>query len=72
MVHQFNHIGVYDAREMLRLMAPYKTLNVVLAGHFWRRKGLIGDELAAPVAKASPTVQDAPPGDGFHREKDEF
>lgn len=60
MVHRFAHIGAYGAREMLGLMTPYRTLNVVRAGSFWRRQGLIEG--------VPPTMQ----GDGFHREKDEF
>lgn len=60
MVHQFKHIGAYEAREMLGLMMPYKTLNVVRAGGFWRQKGLIED------------VPHAAQDDGVHREKDEF
>lgn len=68
MVHQFKHIGVYDARQMLGLMTPYRTLNVVRTGSFWTRQGVIGGPLPAPLD----TVHEVTPGDRFHREKDEF
>lgn len=68
MVHQFKHIGVYEARQMLALMTPYRTLNVVRAGSFWTRQGLIGGPLPAPLDEA----QEVTPGDRFHRERDEF
>lgn len=67
MVHQFKHLGAYEAREMLELMTPYRTLNVVRAGSFWTQKGLIE---GAPSATALP--EQAKQDDGFHREKDEF
>lgn len=71
MVHEFGHIGVYDARQMLALMTPYKTLNVVRPGRFWTRSGLIEGAVVAeePTSMASPRIS---PQDGFHRERDEF
>lgn len=73
MVHQFKHLGLYDARAMLALMVPFRTLNVVRPGHFWRRTGLI--EGAPHAAVDEPASQVVPPlshQDDFHRQKDEF
>lgn len=73
MVHEFRHIGVYDARQMLALMTPYKTLTVVRPGRFWTRPGLI-EGAAATVVQESTLMASLPvsPEEGFHRERDEF
>ncbi len=74
LVHQFARIGVYEAPQMLALMAPYKTLTVVRAGRYWRQRGLIEADAdqAPPVIEEAPATPLPPVSGGFHREKDEF
>ncbi len=68
---QVGRLGRYTAADLLKLMAPCKTLTVVRTGSFWRQPGPIVEASVVAMGASTPVLE-TPETDGLHRRRDEF